>query len=202
MDASIFTPAAAFAAGLATSAHCAVMCGPLACALRARPLEYHGGRLVSYTLAGALSGLLGGGVLSFLQADGSRIVPWVLVASLVMIALGLERRLPQPAFLSRWLFRLRINRSLGFLTPLLPCGPLWLMLGAAATAGTWLRGGALMMAFALGTIPLPLFVQLNADWLWHRSPPATFRNAQRAIALIATAILTWRALLPIHAACH
>jgi sulfite exporter TauE/SafE len=178
------------------------MCGPLACALRAQPLEYHGGRLVSYTLAGAFSGFLGGGVLAFLQADGSRVAPWVLVASLLMIALGVERRLPQPAFLSRWLFRLRINRSLGLVTPLLPCGPLWLMLGAAATTGSWLRGSGLMAAFVLGTVPLPLFVQLNATWLWHRCPPATLHRMQRVVALIATVILTWRALVPIHAACH
>ena len=55
MNVSLAPPLAALAAGLATSVHCTAMCGPLACALRVRPAEYHLGRLGSYTIVGGIA---------------------------------------------------------------------------------------------------------------------------------------------------
>ncbi|PAW77316.1 MAG: hypothetical protein B9S27_08305, partial [Opitutia bacterium Tous-C8FEB] len=64
--AAVNSPAAAFAAGLVTSLHCAGMCGPLACALLpvragagsapAVATAYHGARLAAYGLLGAVAG--------------------------------------------------------------------------------------------------------------------------------------------------
>lgn len=196
MDASVF---GACAAGLTTSLHCAVMCGPLSCALRVQPLEYHGGRLLSYTALGALAGAAGQGALGWVQGDTARFVPWVLAAVLLLIGLGLDRRLPQPRFLSGWLLRLRLQRSLGFLTPLLPCGPLWLMLGAAAVTGAWTGGALLMAAFVAGTIPLPLLLQTQAARLSGRFSPVALSRGQRGLALVSVALLTWRAS---HGSCH
>ena len=202
MDASALTPYAAAAAGLATSVHCVAMCGPLACAFKVKPLVYHGGRFFSYTLAGALSGALGGAVLVFLGGHAAGMVPWVLAAVLLAIGLGLEKRLPQPRFLSAWLFRLRLNRSLGFLTPLLPCGPLWLMLGAAAATGSWTGGSVVMACFVAGTIPLPLLLQSQAARLRSRFSPAALRWSQQGLALISAVLLAWRATIPLHGSCH
>lgn len=193
---------AALTVGLATSTHCVVMCGPLACALRARPLHYHGGRLLSYTAAGALAGAAGGGLLSFLRADGGRVVPWILAAVLLVIGLGWEKRLPQPAFLSGWLLRLRLRHTLGFLTPLLPCGPLWLVLAAASASGEWTRGSAIMAAFVLGTIPLPFLLQAQWPRLSGRLRPTALRWAQKGMALLGSALLTWRAIQSVHGSCH
>ena len=202
MDAEALTPYAALVAGLATSFHCAVMCGPLACAFKVPPLEYHGGRLLSYPLAGAAAGAAGGTLLAFLGGRAGSILPWVLAAVLLVIGLGLEKRLPQPQFLSRWLLRLRLRRSLGLLTPLLPCGPLWLMLAAAAATGSW-SGGALVMAcFVAGTIPLPLLLHSQASRLRRRLSPATLRWTQQGVALLSAALLAWRATIPLHGACH
>ena len=68
--------------------------------------------------------------------ETARLVPWTFAVVLIVLGLGLEKRLPQPRFAASLLFRARLNRSLGWLTPLLPCGPLWLMLGAAAITGS------------------------------------------------------------------
>ena len=63
------TTVAALVAGLATSLHCAGMCGPIACGLGTLAKSegerltaaslYHGTRLVSYGIIGAVCGALG-----------------------------------------------------------------------------------------------------------------------------------------------
>lgn len=201
MDISVATPIAALVAGLATSLHCSAMCGPLACALRVRPLEYHASRLLSYTLAGALCGALGRPVAAALQGSTARLVPWTFALVLIVLALGLEKRLPQPRFAAGFLLKARLNRSLGLLTPLLPCGPLWLILGAAAVTGSWWTGAVHMAAFAIGTIPLPLILQAQAARAQGRLTPRTARWLQQGIAFLSAGILIWRAALPIHASC-
>jgi sulfite exporter TauE/SafE len=41
----------------------------------------------------------------------------------------------------------------GLVMGLLPCGLVYGVLIAAATGGTWLQGGGMMLAFGLGTLP-------------------------------------------------
>ncbi len=202
MDTEIATPLAALVAGLATSIHCTAMCGPLACAMRVKPAEYHATRFLSYTLAGALCGAAGQVVAGFLQGSAARIVPWVFAAVLIMLGFGLEKKIPQPRFIAKLLFRARLNRSLGWLTPLLPCGPLWLMFGAAALIGSWMSGALHMSAFALGTIPLPLLIQMQAQRAQRKFSPRVARWMQQALAFGSAGILVWRATLPLHACCH
>jgi uncharacterized protein len=198
----ILTPLAAFAVGLATSLHCTAMCGPLACALRVRPAEYHLSRAFAYSLAGAITGAVGQTAVDLFQGEMARILPWTLAAVLICIAFGLERRLPQPRFLLSFLIRARLNRSLGLLTPLLPCGPLWLMLGAAALTGSWWSGALHMFCFVAGTIPLPWLLQAQAARLRQRFSPILLRWAQQGVALLSAGVLIWRASLPLHACCH
>jgi sulfite exporter TauE/SafE len=202
MNLSLATPLAALAAGLVTSIHCTVMCGPLACALRVRPFEYHASRFVSYAFAGALCGAAGQTVAAFLQGSTARLVPWAFAAVLIVLGLGLEKKIPRPRFLASLLLRARLNRSLGWLTPLLPCGPLWLMLAAAAVTGSWWSGALHLASFAAGTIPLPLLLQTQALRLQNRFPPSTARWTQQALAFISAGLLVWRAALPLHANCH
>ncbi len=202
MDASLATPIAALVAGLATSVHCTAMCGPLACAMKVRPVEYHASRFISYSIAGALCGAAGQSVAALLQGSTARIVPWAFAVVLIVLGFGLEKRIPQPRFMAAFLFRVRLNRSLGWLTPLLPCGPLWLMLGAAAITGTWMSGALHMASFALGTIPLPLLAQAQAARVQARFSPTMLLRSQRALAFASAALLIWRAALPLHASCH
>ena len=199
---AVTTPLAALVAGLVTSVHCVAMCGPLACAVRAKPLEYHASRLIAYSLAGALCGAIGQSVALLLKGSVAHFAPWTLAVVLLLIGLGLEKRLPQPAWLSRLMLRARLDRSLGWLTPLLPCGPLWLMFGVAVVAGSWWRGAGLMAAFAAGTIPLYLLAQMQAVRLQGSLSPNALRWTQQTLALISAALLVWRAMIPVNGSCH
>ena len=196
MDASaLTTPVAAFIAGLATSLHCAAMCGPLACAVRCKPVNYHSTRLAAYTAAGALLGGAGWSVRGYFEGHAAHWVPWLLAGVLVIIGFGWDKRIPQPAFLSRILLRARLNRTLGWLTPLLPCGPLWMMYGVAILTGSWWSGAVLLGSFALGTIPLYLLLQAGV-WKMQQTTRATWLpRIQQCFALSAAALLVWRTIL-------
>ena len=202
MDGSLATPIAALVAGLATSVHCTAMCGPLACAMKVRPVEYHASRFLSYAIAGALCGSAGQSVAALLQGSTARVVPWAFAVVLIALGLGLEKKIPQPQFMTAFLYRARLNRSLGWLTPLLPCGPLWLMLGAAAITGSWWSGALHMAAFSAGTIPLPLLLQTQAVRVQGRISPTAARWTQQTLAFVSAGVLVWRAALPLHASCH
>ena len=100
------------------------------------------------------------------------------------------------------MFRARLDRTLGWLTPMLPCGPLWLMLAAAAITGSWLSGALHMAAFVAGTVPLYWALQAQLFRAQTRLSPSIMRLSQRALALISASLLVWRALLPAYANCH
>lgn len=202
MDASLLTPGAALVVGLATSVHCSAMCGPLACALRVKPVSYHLSRFCSYTIAGTLAGLAGSGITGLLHHSTTPYLPWLLVAVLLVVGFGLEKRIPQPRFLARLLLRVRLRHSLGWLTPLLPCGPLWLMLGTAALSGSAQGGAILMACFVVGTIPLPLLLLMQGANLQRRLSPSVVRRTQQGLAFLSAAILVWRTMLPLDAPCH
>ncbi len=212
--AAINTTAGAFAAGLATSVHCVGMCGPLAClagsggkgATRGgRALGtagYHLGRLLAYAGVGALAGQLGGAALSAFSATPWRILPWALVAALVAIGLGLEKRIPQPQFVAKLAFRARLalgrrhpavgGTLLGLATPLLPCAPLYLIFGLALVSGSAAAGAEFTAAFALGTVPLLLIAGGAFRWAGAHLGPRALPAIRRSVALIAAATIAAR----------
>jgi uncharacterized protein len=171
---------AGLALGLAGSAHCAAMCGPLAIALRGRTAAsrermsgsaarfalYHGGRLAAYGSAGLVAGSAGH-ALSLLGLG--RVV--AAVAGLALIAgaatsLGFLRR---PALGGSMAQRLGRAASMvrrvtaahpalgalagGVLNACLPCGMLYGALTAAAALGGSIDGALFMLLFGLGTLP-------------------------------------------------
>jgi sulfite exporter TauE/SafE len=121
---------------------------------------------------------------------------------LLGLALGLEKKIPQPRWLGRFMLRARFQRNLGFLTVLLPCGPIWMMLGVAAVSASPLRGGLLLASFAAGTIPLYALLQSSVLRVQARLSPVWLFRAQRVLALAAAALLVWRASLPAGVSCH
>lgn len=209
---NVETLTGAFVAGLVTSIHCAGMCGPLACSLvtlRAREgsrevatAAYHGGRMFSYSVFGAILGLIGFIPLTLFFKSPVIIVPWMLVVVLVITGMGLEKALPKPKSLSRWLARLKFKlggltpwksgMALGLMTPLLPCGPLYLIAGIALVSGSPLRGAELMLAFALGTVPLLWIAQGQLGKLSAKIGPKGLLLVQRVFALSAAGVLAWR----------
>ncbi len=199
---TVATPLAAAVAGLVTSVHCVAMCGPLACAVRTKPVEYHASRFIAYSVAGALCGAVGQSVALLLKGSIAHFAPWSLAAVLLLVGLGLEKKIPQPRWFAKTLLRVRLDRSLGWLTPLLPCGPLWLMFGVAVLAGSWWRGAGLMAAFSAGTIPLYLLAQMQVVRLQGALSPNALRWTQQSLALVSAALLVWRAMIPVAGSCH
>ncbi|MEM8954668.1 MAG: sulfite exporter TauE/SafE family protein [Verrucomicrobiota bacterium] len=208
----VTTTAGALVAGIVTSTHCAAMCGPLACTLLpntnspSNPLTtatlYHTGRLLAYSVIGAIAGAIGHIPLNFATQTPIALLPWVLALALLLVGFGLEKNLPQPAFIRRWTAQLRLKAcrlsakkgafAVGLATPLLPCAPLYLMFGVALVSGSALQGAEFTLAFALGTIPLLWLAQQQFTRLQPRLRPATLTQLRRGLALVTAFILIAR----------
>jgi len=206
------TTAAALVAGLATSLHCAGMCGPIACGLGTLAKSegerltaatlYHGTRLVSYGLIGAVCGALGQQPLKWFFDSPAVLLPWVLVVVLLAMALGLDKRVPRPALFNRLTARARFKAgklsayggasAMGLLTPLLPCGPLYLVFGAALLAGSAAKGAEFTLAFGLGTVPLLWLAQHQFHRIRARLTPLAMNRLRRGLALVTALMLAWR----------
>lgn len=199
---SSVTLLAALAIGLAGAGHCLGMCGGIAAAVgvggRSAPgttVAYHAGRITSYTLLGALLGLLAGSI---------QLAAWTLalryLAGFLLIAMGLyiadwwrgltylERGgallwRPVQRFSSRWLpvQRPREAYALGLGWGLMPCGLIYSALAYALTAQDALHAGALMLAFGIGTLPAMLGTSLAAG---HVSKLLKSRGFKTAVALL------------------
>jgi len=206
---TIDTTASAFLAGLVTSLHCVVMCGPIACtwAIGSKHLMrdtalYHGSRLFSYTVIGTIAGAIGTMPLNWFHQGGGLVLPWLLVLVFFGVALGLDRWIPKPVFLSRPVARLKLWSQkissaaraslLGAATPLLPCGPLYLMFALAMANGSAAKGGQFAAAFGFGTLPLLWLAQTQMSLLNVRLGPGTTRWVQRGLAFSAAVIMAWR----------
>jgi sulfite exporter TauE/SafE len=191
------TLGAAFLVGVFGSLHCIGMCGGIVGALtfglpdtiRGNPyrlmpflMAYNGGRILSYSTAGALAGWLGGHANRLVLHQAFTVGH--LLAALFMIALGL--------YIAGWwsgLTRLEalgahlwrhiepIGRrcmpvrstgrafALGLIWGWLPCGLVYSALVWAMTAESAMHGGMLMLAFGAGTLPMLLLMGGAARWL-------------------------------------
>ena len=86
---------------------------------------------------------------------------------------------------------------LGTATPLLPCGPLYLMAGAAVLTGSGLQGAALLAAFAVGTLPFPLLVQSGLGAAGARISPGALEHCRRGLAAVSVLFVLGRVLAPL-----
>lgn len=211
---SLLNPLAAFLAGAVASLHCVGMCGPLSCSLIGKTAKgsslgahglYHAGRLISYSLLGAVVGGLGGEIVSWFGANPARIAPWAFVVFFLALALGLDgiftRWQAKHGFGRKWVQRAyRLSGGarglgLGLVTPLIPCGPLYLMLWATTMSGSWNAGAVVMASFAFGTVPMLLLAQSGWTWLATRLQPNTLNRLRRGLALVAVALICLRAFM-------
>jgi uncharacterized protein len=127
---------------------------------------YNGGRIISYALLGGIVGMLGMTLSGFEKV--AEIVS--VLSGVIMIIAGCAMLgiLPLPATLSFGRNTFGIGKvhgmlirgkstfskfSLGFLTPVLPCGLLYGMLAKAATAGSAVNGALTMGVFGIGMAP-------------------------------------------------
>lgn len=209
LDPAAVTLGAMLVAGIATSLHCAGMCGLLTCglgltgsgpALAATGL-YHFCRLVAYGVAGAVAGGIGG--LLGLEA-GFAGVPWLplfLVLFLGAVACGLDKKFGSLPFFSKAFqsVRLRAFRMpvpfraaiLGLATPLLPCGPLYAVFAVALASGSATRGSSLMLAFGLGALPAIWAVQAGSGWMARHLGAKGLGRAKQGLAALAAISLLW-----------
>ncbi|WP_309381745.1 sulfite exporter TauE/SafE family protein [Cerasicoccus frondis] len=208
----IDSASAAFIAGLVTSPHCVGMCGPIGCAtlplgqsessLAWATASYHLCRALAYMTICLLAGLLGSSALDAFGAAPARILPWLMVAMLLAVAFRLDRYFPKPKAwgglfqkasrkvrrLPRWL----LGAGLGALTPLLPCGPLYLIFTVALFSGSPIRGAEIGLGFALGTIPLLALAQGGYFRYQGKLSPSVLRWVQCVFALAAAGLISYR----------
>ncbi|MBY4677808.1 sulfite exporter TauE/SafE family protein [Marinobacterium arenosum] len=173
--------------GLLGGGHCLGMCGGIAAGVALGTpqqsqrglmlLGYNGGRILSYSLAGALVGSL-----SWLLRDQPVMLALRSLAGLMLIVMGLyigqwwqgllrlERlggqlwRLIQP--LARNLLPARTLPqafALGAVWGWLPCGLVYSTLIWASAAGSWQQSALLMAGFGAGTLPALLLTGLLAQ---------------------------------------
>lgn len=210
----------AFAVGLLSALHCVGMCGGIAGALAfSLPAEvcrdwrrlalfltaYNAGRVLTYALAGALFGSLGGLLIA---AGGGLhdLLRWI--AAVVVVGVGLYIAGWFPRFI--WIERLGepvwrrlepLGRRLVPVTSLpravlygavwgwLPCGLVYTMLFSAPARGGAAAGALYMALFGLGTLPVMLATGLFAGRLHRYAGDAGLRGAAGA-AIITLGLFT------------
>ena len=167
--------AAGLLLGLAGSAHCASMCGPLLLAMSGggdvhgsrllRMVVYHGGRVLMYLAIGGAAGLVGHAVSSGGIGRGVSVIAGVV---LVIVAAGSGARLIRHGLSRFWSMSLvRASRAAcrsrqkhpiagqllaGAVNGLLPCGLVYAAAVAAAGLGGVWTGLVFMAGFGAGTI--------------------------------------------------
>jgi len=205
------TIGAAWLSGLLGSVHCAAMCGGIATGFSAlskqggwwRAVEPNLGRTLGYTLAGAIAGGLGYGIVGLARSEwitlGARMLVGVV---LVIAALRLLDRKGRLSFLSRagaglWQ-RLRPLQSrllpadssvkriaLGMLWGWMPCGLSSTLLAAAWLQADAVNGALTMAAFGLGTLPMMLPLTWSGARIGQRLQRSNWRYAMGGIILSA-----------------
>ncbi|MEM7228663.1 MAG: sulfite exporter TauE/SafE family protein [Planctomycetota bacterium] len=203
---------------LVGSLHCAGMCGGivLMCVHTENPdqrvtwlphVTYHGGRAITYALLGVIAGAvgtaldLGGGALGIGQTAA-----WV--AGGLMIGLGVVAMLQRMGVRIRCahmpkaitgFFRRAYSAAfalpvplraglIGLLTGLLPCGWLYAFVLAAAGTGSPVIGGAVMLAFWAGTVPILLGLGIGSQTI--TAPLRRHAPTLTAVALVVVGIIT------------
>jgi sulfite exporter TauE/SafE/copper chaperone CopZ/plastocyanin domain-containing protein len=184
-----------FIIGLVTSVHCVAMCGginlsqcigsqgetsprPESKSAIAVPLLYNAGRVISYTVIGALVGALG----SVLTISGRFQGVVQLAAGIFMVIMGitmlnifpaLRRFIPRPPKI----IAERIDEQkhsgkgplfIGLLNGFMPCGPLQAMQLYALSTGSPVSGAISMFLFSIGTVPLMFGIGAISSFLSKR----------------------------------
>jgi sulfite exporter TauE/SafE len=193
----ITTPTTAFIIGLIASvSSCLAIVGGLVLSLSAKISEdnvsdtktfllFHTGRLVSFALLGGLLGLVGNTIginFTFTAILG-------IIASLIMLFLGLnlvgvlaKNKVTLPSGIFNF-FRKVEHKTftplfIGFGTFFLPCGFTQSMQFAALSSGSFISGLFIMLAFAIGTLPMLLLLSFGSSSFAHsKHAPLFFKSA-------------------------
>ena len=191
------TPVTSFIIGLIASvSSCLAIVGGLVLSLSAKVSQdnvsdtktfalFHAGRLVSFAVLGGVLGAVGSAIginFTFTAILG-------LLASLVMLLLGLnlvgvfaKNKVALPSGIFNF-FRKIEHKTLtpliiGFATFFLPCGFTQSMQVSALGSGSFMSGLLIMLAFAIGTLPMLVLLSFGSASFAHgRHAPLFFKSA-------------------------
>ena len=214
--------------GLTSSLHCVGMCGAISGALslglpesvRARRgllltynLLFSLGRILSYALAGLLTGMAGSVLAEGLGSTPGLVLPR-LIAALTVIAAGLHvggwwPRLALVEGLGAPLWRRLepVGRSLipirsplqallyGTVWGWLPCGLVYWALLISATAPDATQGMLFMLAFGVATAPAVLATGMLAGWIRQLRSLRFARSTAGALLVLMGLVALWYTLV-------
>jgi sulfite exporter TauE/SafE/copper chaperone CopZ len=165
-------------------------------------LLFHTGRLIGYFVFGGLLGLLGQ-VVSIGSGTSFAIV--IIAVSIVMLVLALQMigvkqvqnlQVKTPKVISKFITN-ESNFSgkyapfiLGALTFLLPCGFTLIAQAAALASSGFLKGGFIMLFFALGTLPILGGISLTGVKFNTKPKLTSMFNKTAGILIVVFAIYT------------
>jgi uncharacterized protein len=179
----------AFLAGLAGAGHCWAMCGGLVGGLFVRRgcagggcqpgglmlphLGYHAGRVLAYTLLGALAAGIGQAIVLTGEVGLAQAVLYVVAGGLVVLSgalamrasVGCAARSIGGSIESVRMAHPTTYGLAGFLNGLMPCALVFSVTLKAATAPSVGTGAAWLFAFGLGTVPAMALAAGLAHWL-------------------------------------
>ncbi len=217
METSGLSLASGFLLGLASTLHCAGMCGGIASGLVmmfAPPthgarlgvlLLAQAGRITGYMIAGGILGFAGAGIYgAFDQAALYRVLQWAAAVALVWIGLTMAGLLPMPSAVDRLVATVsgRLARVLkpmrssaagpyvaGLTWGVIPCPMVYGALFTALLTGSAAGGMGMMAAFGLGTLPGVTLTALGLSGLARCDGNRALRAAV-GLAIAAFGILT------------
>lgn len=187
------TPVTSFIIGLIASvSSCLAVVGGLVLSLSAKVSQdnvsdtktfflFHTGRLVSFAVLGGVLGALGSAIginFTFTTILG-------LLASLVMLLLGLnlvgvfvKNKVALPSGIFHFFRRIEHKTFtpliIGFATFFLPCGFTQSMQVSALGSGSFISGLLIMLAFALGTLPVLVLLSFGSASFSHGKHASLF----------------------------
>jgi sulfite exporter TauE/SafE len=189
--------------------HCIGMCGPIVVSLSLNlkgknlflpHLLYNTGRVITYTVLGGIMGATGSFTLVAAHIAGIQKGAMIFAGIIIIVmALAMSGWLPlgrlfgdhynPDGIITRGFRKLSqvkstaTNFPIGLLLGLLPCGPVYTALLAAAGAGMnatgalegIVKGMAVMMLFGIGTIPALFIVAKLVDMGWLKKRQIIYR---------------------------
>lgn len=146
-----------FVIGLLSGVHCIGMCGGIMLTQK-NAVAYNAGRLLSYTVVGAVFGAIGTVITYDMQFKSMLFTicgGLVVIIGLMMWGVPFLRQI-SPELTKPCRFKGGRPLVIGLLTGLMPCGALASMWLFAAASGSAAKGAESMFAFGLGTCAVML----------------------------------------------
>lgn len=146
---------------------------------------FHAGRLISFAVLGGVLGAIG----NVIGINFTLTAILGLLASVVMLLLGLnlvgvfaKNKIALPSGLFNFFRKIEHKiftpLILGFATFFLPCGFTQSMQVSALSSGSFMSGLLIMFAFALGTLPMLVFLSFGSASFAHgKHAPLFFKSA-------------------------